>query len=357
MADRVSPVLPAAQDLQPALLSWYRENARDLPWRRDRDPYHVWISEIMLQQTRVEAVVRYYDRFLTALPALHDLAAVPEDVLLKLWEGLGYYSRARNLKKAAQQIETQHGGAFPSRYDDVRALPGIGPYTAGAIASICFDAPTPAVDGNVLRVIARLTALEDAIDSDAVKRSVEASLLPLYAQGDCALVTQALMELGACVCTPNGAPHCEVCPWRQHCKAGPAGTWNRYPVREKKKTRRVQHMTVLLLQCGETFAIEKRPGRGLLAGLWQFPNRAAETPDPQDALDFAAALGVQPTVLHLQTSYVHIFTHIEWHVTAFLISCREKAPGLTWVTKAQLTGEYALPSAFRPAWEQLESFH
>ncbi|MBR3551891.1 MAG: A/G-specific adenine glycosylase [Clostridia bacterium] len=348
MTDRDSLVLPAADVLQPALLSWYRESARDLPWRRDRDPYHVWVSEIMLQQTRVEAVVRYYERFLAALPTLHDLAAVPEDALLKLWEGLGYYSRARNLKKAAEVIVSQYGGVFPAQYDDIRALPGIGPYTAGAIASICFDAPTPAVDGNVLRVIARLTALESAVDSDRVKRAVNAALLPLYAEGNRALVTQALMELGACVCVPNGAPHCERCPWQAHCKAHAATAWAKYPVREQKKARRVQNMTVLLLNCGERYAIEKRPGRGLLAGLWQFPNRTADAPDPQNALDFASALGVQPTDLQMQTSYVHIFTHIEWHVTAFLIACRETAPGLTWVTKAQLEGDYALPSAFKP---------
>lgn len=356
MADCISLTLPDATALQPALLNWYRRNARDLPWRRDRDPYHVWVSEIMLQQTRVEAVVRYYERFLAALPTLRDLADVPEDALLKLWEGLGYYSRARNLKRAAQQIVNRHAGVFPNTYDGIRALSGVGPYTAGAVASICFDAPTPAVDGNVLRVIARLTALEDSVDSDKVKRAVEEALKPLYTTGCCGEMTQALMELGACVCVPNGAPQCARCPWSAYCKTGQAGAWAKYPVREKKKPRRVQNLTVLLLNCGERFAVEKRPKKGLLAGLWQFPNCVSDCTEPQAALDFAARLGVQPTALLAQTSYVHIFTHVEWHVTAFYVACRTAPPTLTWATKEQLAGEYALPSAFRPVLELEEHF-
>ena len=351
MSIEMIPALPQPETLRQSLLSWYRENARDLPWRKVSDPYHIWVSEIMLQQTRVEAVVRYYHRFLTALPTLGDLAAVDDETLLKLWEGLGYYSRARNLKKAAQQIELLHGGVFPTQYDDIRALPGIGPYTAGAIASICFGCPTPAVDGNVLRVIARLTALDESTDRDNVKKGVAEALKPLYQSPDCGLATQALMELGACVCVPNGAPHCDLCPWKTHCKAHETNTWAKYPVRDKKKARKQQSLLVLLLQCGEKFALEKRAGRGLLAGLWQFPNREVSDPQPQQALDFAFKLGAAPTDLRAETSYVHIFTHVEWHITAFRVLCRTEAPNLTWVTQTQLEKDYALPSAFKPAWE------
>lgn len=350
------PGLPDIEALRAKLLSWYRANARQLPWRKDRDPYHVWVSEIMLQQTRVEAVMGYYARFLAALPNLQALAAVDDETLLKLWEGLGYYSRARNLKKAATEIMTRHGGVFPQTQKALLALSGIGAYTAGAIASICFGQPTPAVDGNVLRVFARLTEMEAPIDRDATKKAVTAALLPLYAPGDCGTLTQALMELGACVCTPNGTPKCDACPLRDLCRAAQNNSWKRFPVRGEKKARRQQKKQLLLLQCGERFALEKRGDKGLLAGLWQFPNADTDNTDPQAALDAAAARGAAPIALQAQTSYVHVFTHIEWHITAFWILCRNEAPGLTWVTAEQLETQYALPSAFKPAWDIRTAF-
>ena len=193
------------------LLPWYRENRRELPWRRDREPYHVWLSEIMLQQTRVEAVKGYYTRFLEALPTIEDLANCDDDTLHKLWEGLGYYSRVRNLKKAANQIMKRHGGRFPDTYEEVRALSGIGDYTAGAICSICFDYPTPAVDGNVLRVISRLTEDATPIDLPARKKEVSQLLAAVY-PAEAGDFTQALMELGATLCGPNWKPRCQECP-------------------------------------------------------------------------------------------------------------------------------------------------
>ena len=205
--------------LPETLLPWFAEHRRDLPWRRDREPYHVWLSEIMLQQTRVEAVRGYYERFLTALPTVQALADAPEDRLLKLWEGLGYYSRARNMQKAAQVIVTQHGGVFPREYDDVRALPGVGPYTAGAICSICFELPTPAVDGNVLRVAARLLRLDAPVTEERIKRGIGEMLEKIYPAGRCGDFTQALMELGATVCLPNGEPKCALCPVAAFCAA------------------------------------------------------------------------------------------------------------------------------------------
>jgi A/G-specific adenine glycosylase len=340
------------------LLPWYEENRRDLPWRRDKEPYHVWLSEIMLQQTRVEAVVDYYHRFLRALPTVEALADADEETLLKLWEGLGYYNRARNLQKAAKVVMELHGGAFPQTLDAIRALPGIGPYTAGAIGSICFDLPAPAVDGNVLRVVTRV--LEDGanIDKAATKAAIEAKLQPLYEAGSCGALTQALMELGACVCLPNGAPQCERCPLNGVCRAGRNGTWAQFPVRDPKKARRIVFKTVLVLQCGDRFAIRKRGKNGLLASLWEFPNAdvsMTHQSDPdkaaQAALQLASDLGAAPTELSMQTGYTHVFTHVEWHMTGYLIQCRKTPDAFVWVTCEQLETDYALPSAFRPFFE------
>ena len=340
------------------LLPWYEKNKRDLPWRQDSDPYHVWLSEIMLQQTRVEAVIGYYRRFLEALPTIEALAHTDEETLLKLWEGLGYYNRARNLQKAARVIVEQHGGVFPREIDAIRALPGIGPYTAGAIGSICFDLPTPAVDGNVLRVLARFSEDGANIDKQQTKAAFEEALRPLYKAGHCGALTQALMELGACVCLPNGAPLCPDCPLKDNCLAKQNDSWAQFPVRDPKKARKIVYKTVLLLQCGDRFAIRKRKKTGLLASLWEFPNvdvLPTNQCDPdkaaQQALSLASDLGAAPTDLLLQSGYTHIFTHVEWHMTGYLIPCRKTPDDFLWVTREQLETEYALPSAFRPFWE------
>ena len=218
-----------------ALLPWYGENKRNLPWRQDKDPYHIWVSEIMLQQTRVEAVKPYYARFLSTLPTIEALANAPYEQVQKLWEGLGYYSRARNLQMAAQVICREHGGVFPNEYDKIRALPGIGDYTAGAIGSICFEMPTPAVDGNVLRVVSRLCAMPDCVDEPKVKRAVTEALRKVYPSGKCGAFTQSLMELGATVCVPNGAPHCAECPLAHLCLAHAAQEELSYPNKPPKK--------------------------------------------------------------------------------------------------------------------------
>ena len=335
------------------LLPWYEENRRDLPWRRDRDPYHVWLSEIMLQQTRVEAVVDYYHRFLRALPTVEALADADEETLLKLWEGLGYYNRARNLQKAARVVMKEYGGAFPQTLDAIRALPGVGPYTAGAIGSICFDLPAPAVDGNVLRVFARFTGYEKPVNTDEAKKEVTEALRPLYIPGRAGALTQSLMELGATVCVPNGAPNCERCPVKDACFANKTGDWRKYPVKTEKKARRAVDLTVLLLRCGGRFALAKRPARGLLAGLWEFPN--APLKDPADALNeaaaLAAALGAKPAELLRQTAYTHVFTHVEWRVHAFYFACAAAPEAFTWATAEELESVYAIPSAFRPVAE------
>ena len=324
------------------LLPWYELNKRDLPWRQDREPYHVWLSEVMLQQTRVEAVRGYYVRFLQALPDIRALAEAPEEQLHKLWEGLGYYSRVRNLQKAARQIMECHGGRFPADYASVRDLAGIGDYTAGAVCSICFDQPTPAVDGNVLRVCSRLTASAAPIDDSKTKQALTAALKEVYPLGRCGDFTQALMELGATVCLPNGMPKCGECPLREQCAACRDGSQLRFPVKAKKKPRRKEELTIFLLRCGDLWAMEQRPGTGLLAGLWQFPNLSDRLTDLQ-ALEQAEAWGVHPQELERSVERVHIFTHVEWHMRGFYLRCREPSPRFHWADPHDL----ALPTAFR----------
>ena len=254
------------------LLEWYGRNARSLPWREEPAPYRVWVSEIMLQQTRVEAVKPYFARFLAELPDVTALASAPEQQLMKLWEGLGYYSRARNLQKAARVMVEQYGGTLPADYDALLKLPGIGPYTAGAVASIAYGIPVPAVDGNVLRVVMRLTAGWEDIADPAVKRAVErrmAAILPKDRPGD---FNQAMMELGATVCAPGGEPKCLVCPLNALCEGYRQGVARELPVKAKKKARRIEERTVFLLVCDGELAIRKRADSGLLAGLWELPS-------------------------------------------------------------------------------------
>ncbi|MBE6954301.1 MAG: A/G-specific adenine glycosylase [Ruminococcaceae bacterium] len=328
------------------LLGWYETAARDLPWRVDRVPYHVWLSEIMLQQTRVEAVKPYYARFLAALPTIQDLANAPYEQVQKLWEGLGYYSRARNLQKAAQVICQEHNGVFPTEYESIRALPGIGDYTAGAISSICFEMPTPAVDGNVLRVISRLCAMRECVDEPKVKRAVTDALRAVYPEGSCGSFTQSLMELGATVCLPNGAPKCEACPLKDDCRAYLEHNVASFPVRKTKKGRREEELTLFLLYCDGKLALRKRPGSGLLAGLWEFPY-VLGTLQTDSALQAVRDFGCEPVNLRSVREKGHVFTHVEWKMRAYDLDVRAIDDDLVWVTKKQLQEEYALPTAFR----------
>ena len=337
-----------------ALIPWYEAHKRELPWRQDREPYHVWLSEIMLQQTRVEAVKEYYRRFLTTLPTIADLAEAPEEQILKLWEGLGYYNRVRNLQKAAQTICADYAGVFPSEYAQIRSLSGIGDYTAGAIASICFDAPTPAVDGNVLRVYSRLLADDANIDLQTTKKRITRKLQETYPQKNPGIATQALMELGATVCVPNGAPRCDVCPVAEICQARKQDTWRNLPVRSEKKKRKIVDKTVFILLTEDTVALHKRSTSGLLAGMWEFPNVDAKV-DKQAAVTQVTGWQAEPLDLLMQTSYTHIFSHLEWHMTAYYIRCRKTNKKWKWVTKESLDETYALPSAFRPFREQIEN--
>ena len=335
----------ALKRLPELLLPWFRENARNLPWRRDREPYHVWLSEIMLQQTRVEAARGYYERFIKALPDIPSLAAAPLDTVYKLWEGLGYYSRARNLHTAARQILSEHGGVFPSGHDAIRALKGVGDYTAGAIASICFGAPTPAVDGNVLRVVSRLTADGRPVNEGSTRSAVRAALAEIYPAGHCGEFTQALMELGAVVCVPNGAPSCGACPVRALC-ASRDGDWKIFPVRAPKKARRQERLTVFLLTRGDAIALRKRPDAGLLAGLWEFPNVPGHLA-PEQAVSQAETWKLEPRELLRETRRTHIFTHVEWDMRVYTLSVRAAGTDLVWAGESELEQSYSLPTAFR----------
>ena len=335
-----------------ALLPWYDAGHRDLPWRRDREPYHIWLSEIMLQQTRVEAVKGYYARFLEALPTIEALSRCDDDALHKLWEGLGYYSRVRNLKKAAIAIMENHGGVFPRTFKEVLALPGIGDYTAGAVCSIAFGLPTPAVDGNVLRVIARITDDDTPIDLPAYKKAVREWLEAIYPEraGD---FTQALMELGATLCGPNWAPRCEECPCREFCLARKNGTAETLPVKLPKKGRRLEDMTLFIASCDGRYAIRKRPDEGLLADLWEFPHVPGKL-ETAEAMEAAQQLGLKPVEIFRSLDRKHIFTHIQWQMRGYFLEVTKCTPGLTWLTAEEIRRDAALPTAFRQFWEEID---
>ncbi len=345
------------QSVQP-LLKWFEVSARTMPWRSNPEPYWVWVSEIMLQQTRVEAVRAYFDRFIAALPNIAALANVEDEKLMKLWEGLGYYSRARNLKKAAIVCVEQYHGELPKTYEALLKLPGIGSYTAGAIASIAYEQEVPAVDGNVLRVISRLLAWEEDITKQSVKRKMEAALLELMKRvhPNPRTFTAALMELGALVCIPNGAPCCMECPWKSICLARIQKKVERIPVKKKKIVRKIEERTVFLIQDGDLTAIKKRPSTGLLAGLYELPNIEGFYSEQEVKRIWEEKLKLPLTVERLKDGK-HIFSHIEWHMQAYRVIIpkileqnkllREQEGELFFVTQEELNTNYALPNAFK----------
>ena len=337
--------------LPDALLPWYDAGHRQLPWREDRDPYHIWVSEIMLQQTRVEAVKGYYARFLQVVPTISSLAECDDDLLHKLWEGLGYYNRVRNMKKAAQLIVEQYDGVFPENHNQILSLPGIGSYTAGAICSIAFNKPTPAVDGNVLRVIARITDDNTPVDLPVYKNTVQQNLAEIYPEraGD---FTQALMELGATVCGPNRQPDCENCPCKTFCLGFQRKTVVDLPVKLPKRERKVEEKTVFIFSCDGKYALEKRPDKGLLAGLWQFPNVAGKM-DTQAALNRVEEFGLNPREIYREVERKHIFTHIEWDMRGVYVELADCKGDFLWLTPEQIDRQIALPTAFRQFWEEI----
>ena len=339
------------ENIAPALLDWFYQNKRILPFRTDPSPYHVWVSEIMLQQTRVSAALPYYERFLAALPDIPALAACEEEKLHKLWEGLGYYSRVRNLQKAAKIVCAQYGGQLPADYDALRELPGIGDYTAGAIASISFGLPVPAVDGNVLRVFARLYDDARLITDPAVKKAFTARVMEHQPPEQAGDYNQALMELGALVCVPNGAPLCAACPLHGLCKARAAGTAPTLPRKAAPKARKVAPVTVALVESGGNFLIRQRPEKGLLAGLWEPLLWEGEALTPGELHEKLTAMGLvcEADAIAPLPAAKHIFSHIEWRMTQYAVPAPpQPAPeGTVWASREQLRAEYTLPGAFK----------
>lgn len=331
-----------------AAAEFYRSEGRPLPWRRDKDAYHVFLSEIMLQQTRVEAVIPYYEKFLTLYPTVFDLARAEETALFKAWEGLGYYSRARNLRRAAERVVTEFDGVFPADFDALLTLPGVGKYTAGAIASIAYGIPRSAVDGNALRIYTRLFADGSSVSDEAFKRTVTRALDEAYPTGDGAAdVTQGMMEIGQRFCIPVGAPRCEGCPLRALCAVGAGADYRLYPNKEKKKQRRIEARTVLLLIDGAHIYLSHRPDTGLLAGLWEFPSAQGHL-SLDEAITHTLSLGLSPEGIAEGPDGKHVFTHIEWHMRSYLISVTptDDTP-LTPATFAEMKEKYPIPSAFR----------
>ncbi|MFC2637619.1 MAG: A/G-specific adenine glycosylase [Mitsuokella sp.] len=356
------------------LLRWYRaqKDDRSLPWRNAPAPYHVWLSEIMLQQTRASAAIPYYERFLAALPTIAALAACEDDALMKLWQGLGYYSRARNLKKAAQTIVAEYGGELPRDFECLLKLPGIGRYTGSAIGSIAFGFPLPAVDGNVLRVVSRVLASTFDIALPAVKRAIEQALAPHYPEGQAAgELNQAFMDLGATVCLPHGAPHCTRCPLARLCLAHDAGREQELPAKSASKKRRIEKLTVLRMEQDGTLALRKRPEKGLLAGLWELPHVDGH-PTKKALLAYLGEQGFAVERIEKLPHARHIFSHIEWQMHGYRITLADNSLGvaegmpaplasstmsvplkrsdlrndLVWASREALADRYSIPSAF-----------
>ncbi|MDO4440470.1 MAG: A/G-specific adenine glycosylase [Eubacteriales bacterium] len=348
---------PLLWEMTEPIVDWYRNNKRDLPWRHDVTPYRVWVSEIMLQQTRVEAVKPYYDRFLKELPTITDLAYAKEDRLMKLWEGLGYYNRVRNMQKAALQMVEQYGGEFPESYEEIRSLTGIGNYTAGAIGSFAFGIPKPAVDGNVLRVVSRILASREDIMKAKVRTAVERALeevIPKEYPGD---FNQGLIELGAIVCVPNGEPKCGECPVAAFCRARKEGIAVELPVKTKAKGRKIEKRTVLVFHDNDTLAIQKRPAKGLLAGLYELPNVEGWL-SQKEIIEYSRSIGLSPIRVQKLPDAKHVFSHVEWQMKGYEIrvdelekNCSQK---MIFAKEEVLKEKYSIPSAFEAycVWKQ-----
>lgn len=331
------------------IVSWYRENRRQLAWRENVSAYRVWVSEIMLQQTRVEAVKPFYERFLKELPTVKDLAEAEEDKLLKLWEGLGYYNRVRNMQKAAVQVMEEFHGEFPKTYEEVLSLSGIGNYTAGAICSFAYGIPKPAVDGNVLRVISRVIASEEDIMKPAVRTKIEYMLDGVIPKDSASDFNQGLIELGALICTPKGMAKCEKCPLGSVCQAKKENKVEELPVKAKTKERRIENRTVFVFRDGENIAIRKRKSKGLLAGLYEFPNEEGHFTE-DEVISYSKTKGLYPMRIKKLGEAKHVFSHVEWHMTGYAVHVDELEKScekdMLFIHPEEIQKEYPIPSAF-----------
>lgn len=335
------------------LLAWYEVNKRSLPWREGKEAYHIWLSEIMLQQTRIEAVKKYYDRFIKEVPTIYQLAHIDEEKLLKLWEGLGYYNRARNLKKAAQIIEEKYQGKMPTNYEDLLTLPGIGEYTAGAIASIAYQEKVPAVDGNVLRVLSRILASKKDVLLPETKKEMTIQLKQIMPEqaGD---FNEALMELGELICLPNGQPSCDKCPLQMYCEAYQKNLIDQIPVRNVKTKRKKEEKTILVLITeNQKIAIQKRDQKGLLSGMYELPNISGklETKEIQNMLE---QWGLNIESIQKLKDYKHVFTHIDWYMEGYLIQVTNSNEQYLWLSRKEIEEKYALPTAFQVFLKQID---
>lgn len=330
------------------LLAWFQAEHRSLPWREEPTSYRVWVSEIMLQQTRVEAVKPYFEKFLKELPTVQDLAECSEERLLKLWEGLGYYNRVRNMQTAAKGVMEYYHGELPADYEELLKLKGIGHYTAGAIASIAFGIPVPAVDGNVLRVLTRVTMDDTDIMKQSFKTQMESALKEAMPKDAASAYNQALMELGATVCVPNGAPLCEECPLKGLCLAKEQNVQMNYPVKTKLKKRRIEKKTVLVIQDGNKVVLRKRPKEGLLAGMYEFPNLEGYLKE-KEVLSYVREMGLVPVRIQKIEPTKHIFSHIEWHMNGYIIKVAQLEEAVSeslFLEAEDCLKNYPVPSAF-----------
>ena len=337
-------------EISEALITWYLKNKRDLPWRGKKNAYHTWVSEVMLQQTRASAVIPYFERFILALPDPAALASCPSEKLMTLWQGLGYYSRARNLQAAAAVIVSDYGGIIPSTFEVLMSLPGIGRYTAGAIASIAYDQRVPAVDGNVLRIAARLSGYEEDIRTPFFRKRTEELVMSGMPENHPGDFNQALMELGALICVPNGQPRCKECPLQEKCEANLRDKTSVIPAKRDRKERGIVRKTVFVIGDGTCCAIRKRPDTGLLAGLYELPNVDGWL-RPAEAFAYLRDLGLEPLAVEPLKEHKHIFTHLEWKMKAYRVRIldprRQKRTDDLIFTVPGEEGNYAVPSAFR----------
>ncbi|EWG08639.1 A/G-specific adenine glycosylase [Cytobacillus firmus] len=347
---------------QDDLISWFEAEQRDLPWRKDQDPYKVWVSEIMLQQTRVDTVIPYFHRFIEQFPTIRDLSEADEEKVLKAWEGLGYYSRARNLQAAVREVHEKYGGKVPDTPKEISSLKGVGPYTAGAILSIAYGIPEPAVDGNVMRVLSRILSIWEDIAKPSSRKIFESSVRTLISHENPSHFNQALMELGALICTPT-SPSCLLCPVREHCTAFYEGTQQELPVKTKtKKQRNVQLAAAVLIDDQDRVVIHKRPGKGLLANLWEFPMteiNIAYVSDKEQMKDaFSTQYGANVDIQEMTGQIEHVFSHLTWNINVYkgkLLDLKEEKNDLKLVTLEEMK-EFPFPVSHQKIWKQyLES--
>jgi len=333
------------ETFQDQLLHWFERNLRDLPWRRDKDPYKIWVSEIMLQQTRVDTVIPYFERFIERFPTLETLSEASEDDVVKMWEGLGYYSRARNLHAGVKEVQAEYMGQVPDDPEEIRKIKGIGPYTAGAILSIAYGVPEPAVDGNVMRVLSRLLLIKEDIQKVKTRKHFETIIREIIARDNPSYFNQALMELGALICTPR-SPKCELCPVSSHCKAMKEGIQEQLPVKGKAKPPKPVAVSVAFLERDGQILIRQRPNQGLLAGLWELPNVEGYR---QELEEYFRQQNVEVLSLSPVMEHQHIFSHLQWNMEVFYAEVDPSQINSTigkWVHWEEL-GEYTFPVSFQ----------